>query len=155
MRKRLRIRRRLKWCGLVLSLVLVFVFAASTRWYCDYRSMDSQTAKVYSIQSGIFIFITIDRASPDYFLQTVGPSFGRFEAPGQFRQNLGRIGWSNDSRNDWFFMPLWIPFLLVTVPTAFLFWHDRRRIPPGHCQKCRYDLTGNTSGVCPECGERI
>ena len=25
--------------------------------------------------------------------------------------------------------------------------------PPGHCQKCGYNLTGNVSGVCPECGE--
>ena len=24
--------------------------------------------------------------------------------------------------------------------------------PPGHCQKCGYNLTGNVSGVCPECG---
>ena len=31
----------------------------------------------------------------------------------------------------------------------------RRRVSPGHCRKCRYDLTGNTSGVCPECGEGI
>jgi uncharacterized paraquat-inducible protein A len=27
---------------------------------------------------------------------------------------------------------------------------DRRR--RGLCVKCGYDLTGNTSGVCPECG---
>jgi hypothetical protein len=26
---------------------------------------------------------------------------------------------------------------------------------PGCCGKCGYDLTGNVSGVCPECGERI
>ncbi|MFQ5807377.1 MAG: hypothetical protein ACE5I3_13095 [Phycisphaerae bacterium] len=31
----------------------------------------------------------------------------------------------------------------------------KRRIPPGHCQKCGYDLTGNVSGKCPECGEAI
>jgi hypothetical protein len=24
--------------------------------------------------------------------------------------------------------------------------------PPGHCQRCGYDLTGNESGICPECG---
>jgi len=24
-----------------------------------------------------------------------------------------------------------------------------------HCRKCKYNLTGNTSGVCPECGEEI
>ena len=27
--------------------------------------------------------------------------------------------------------------------------------PPGHCQDCGYDLTGNVSGVCPECGSKI
>jgi ABC-type ATPase with predicted acetyltransferase domain len=26
---------------------------------------------------------------------------------------------------------------------------------PGTCHKCRYDLTGNTSGVCPECGTKL
>jgi hypothetical protein len=24
----------------------------------------------------------------------------------------------------------------------------------GHCRKCGYNLTGNVSGVCPECGEK-
>lgn len=31
----------------------------------------------------------------------------------------------------------------------------RRRMPPfpeGHCQTCQYNLTGNESGICPECG---
>lgn len=51
--------------------------------------------------------------------------------------------------------PLWIPFLLTATPTAFLLWRDRRRIPPGHCLKCGYNLKGNVSGVCPECGTKI
>jgi hypothetical protein len=24
--------------------------------------------------------------------------------------------------------------------------------PPGHCRRCGYDLAGNVSGACPECG---
>jgi len=32
---------------------------------------------------------------------------------------------------------------------------DARRIESGHCKKCGYDLTGNVSGVCPECGTPI
>ncbi len=32
----------------------------------------------------------------------------------------------------------------------------RRRVPdPGKCRRCEYDLTGNVSGVCPECGTAI
>lgn len=33
-------------------------------------------------------------------------------------------------------------------------WRIRRakRVPPGPCHKCGYDLTGNVSGRCPECG---
>ncbi len=27
--------------------------------------------------------------------------------------------------------------------------------PPGHCQTCGYNLTGNVSGVCPECGTPV
>ena len=49
-------------------------------------------------------------------------------------------------------LPLWLPFLLVITPTAYLWNRDRRRISPGHCPSCNYNLTGNTSGICPECG---
>lgn len=31
----------------------------------------------------------------------------------------------------------------------------RRSRPAGGCKNCGYDLTGNVSGVCPECGSHI
>lgn len=31
----------------------------------------------------------------------------------------------------------------------------KTRYPDGCCQACGYDLTGNTSGFCPECGSRV
>jgi hypothetical protein len=49
----------------------------------------------------------------------------------------------------------WIPFVLFGVPPAMAFvrgplrrWRRRRA---GCCLACGYDLTGNVSGVCPEC----
>jgi hypothetical protein len=50
------------------------------------------------------------------------------------------------------YLPPWIPFVIIAAPTAVLWYVDRRRIPPGHCRKCGYNLTGNVSGRCPECG---
>jgi hypothetical protein len=32
---------------------------------------------------------------------------------------------------------------------------NRRLANSSHCRQCGYDLTGNVSGRCPECGERI
>lgn len=40
-----------------------------------------------------------------------------------------------------------VPGLIVTALIAY-----RHVIPPNHCRKCGYDLTGNESGTCPECG---
>jgi hypothetical protein len=31
-------------------------------------------------------------------------------------------------------------------------WRERKRLAEGQCKLCGYDLTGNVSGVCPECG---
>jgi hypothetical protein len=57
-----------------------------------------------------------------------------------------------------FDFPFWIPMLILFVPTVYLShrdWQRWKRVPAGYCPKCRYDLTGNTSGICPECGEQI
>ena len=57
-------------------------------------------------------------------------------------------------------MPLlWLIALFGILPSAWLVrsWHvrqaDRRR--EGRCLACGYSLTGNTSGVCPECGSCV
>lgn len=50
---------------------------------------------------------------------------------------------------------LWVPFVLIAIPTAILWCSIRRRPPPHCCQHCGYDLTGNVSGICPECGAEV
>lgn len=52
-------------------------------------------------------------------------------------------------------LPLWVPFLATALPTLLLYRVARRRRLFGHCPSCKYDLTGNTSGTCPECGKVI
>jgi hypothetical protein len=50
-------------------------------------------------------------------------------------------------------------FVAVTSVLPLLFFHDarkrhRRRLAYC-CERCGYNLTGNTSGICPECGTPI
>ena len=61
-----------------------------------------------------------------------------------------------EKRLEWLFVSL--SWLLVTAPitvtTAALWWYDHQP-PPGYCEECGCDLTGNVSGICPECGEYV
>lgn len=55
-----------------------------------------------------------------------------------------------DADGGYFILPLWCLLAAVALPLA-LTGRRYRRIP-GLCHRCRYDLRGNVSGVCPECG---
>jgi len=54
-------------------------------------------------------------------------------------------------------LPLWMPFVLFGVYPAYALVtrrsrRRRRRRRQGLCVLCGYNLTGNVSGICPECG---
>lgn len=60
----------------------------------------------------------------------------------------------------WFLFMLFAPYptiAFVRGPFRRLCWRYSRRYrrERGLCERCAYDLTGNTSGVCPECGTKI
>ena len=47
-------------------------------------------------------------------------------------------------------VPFYIPLLFI-LPLAGLLW-QMKPLDPFACIHCNYNLTGNTSGICPECG---
>lgn len=55
---------------------------------------------------------------------------------------------------DCILLPLWPIVAGSSLATMFL-WLRRRRLIPGHCGACGYDLQGNVSAVCPECGSPV
>jgi hypothetical protein len=50
---------------------------------------------------------------------------------------------------------LFFALLVYGFVTLFLRVHAKRSRQAGFCKTCDYDLTGNTSGRCPECGTPI
>ena len=53
-----------------------------------------------------------------------------------------------------FRVPHWFPVLLFAILPLVWVRRWRKRIPPGHCQKCGYDLRASPTR-CPECGTLI
>jgi hypothetical protein len=51
----------------------------------------------------------------------------------------------------WCRLPLW-PVVMPPLVWLLLRSRKRRRSFTSLCRQCAYDLTGNASGVCPECG---
>ena len=71
---------------------------------------------------------------------------------GWYRQQTG-FRYSDVDANFFKLALLAATYPAICVCVAGLVRRKRRR--RGCCIKCGYDLTGNTSGVCPECGVEI
>jgi hypothetical protein len=156
MRRRSRIRRVAKWLAIAFCLLIVCVFVASRWWYFG---LSGKCATGFGSQVGvgfeagcIGVFVADPRdpvgpASPMPYLHRAPASAPVF-APWwvQRRQFSGRL-----PARFWWRIPLWMPFAGSTALALWLWWRDRP-YPSGHCRTCGYNLAGNVSGVCPECG---
>ena len=52
----------------------------------------------------------------------------------------------------WLWMPWGVAIASLVALRMFRSRKNRRRLVTGHCVSCNYDLRGNVSGICPECG---
>lgn len=72
--------------------------------------------------------------------------WGELQEPGFGRLIITELGWG------WVvgqFAAWNVPFVVAILVVMFL---PQRHRMPGHCARCGYNLVGNTSGRCPECG---
>ncbi len=157
--------RVVKWTGVVVSLLLGCGWACSVFWSVSIGRGHGAFLYVHgpdrATASAGYLYLTYhrygdrdwtveanrisDRWEPDWFER-----FGlcwrwQFE----INDNQRPIGLASGVD---LLIPFWMLCLPVSVATFVLFYLDRRP-PKGHCRNCGYDLTGNESGVCPECGK--
>jgi hypothetical protein len=157
--RRSRLRRVLKWVATIVCVLLIYLFFDSGLWSMAWAS------------PGVRYEVGVQRASvyvgwrPGNWRRQDDPHCG---PPGW---RIGRLSTpSRMSRRDWWIhagalptwvwigVPLWCIIVPIAIPTSLAWRRDlrialvRRRRMKGLCVACGYNLTGNTSGRCPECG---
>ncbi len=145
------LRRIIKWVGLTLCILLLVT------WVGTYAG-------------GVFIrlypnHVVVSAGGVRYLRYPIAPrrpaEVRWMEEPLNNMHALPYVVWSKEFLPDgsqigpdwWFDLPFWFLLLMFGFPTLIAWRRDR--VKPGHCRTCEYNLTGNVSGVCPECGTEI
>jgi hypothetical protein len=152
---RSRLRTLLKWSGTLACLLILLAAAACLRWH-SIRVSDGRTFYIAAVGGRMYVGWGPWVKETFYSAGTsVSPRLNTWEETVAYWTRQGPL-WGID-RTDYepdggrLTFPLWMPLVLIGLPTGWLWWRDRRRVPAGCCA-CGYDLTGNVSGRCPECG---
>lgn len=127
------LRRRLIWAALLASASIIVMWALSLRWTYGYQG------------TRLCVLVARGEVGISTFLWPYGTGFF------WTRDRGSAAAWAGAFARDTGILPLWLLLCLAVAATGFLWW--RNRAPVGHCGKCGYDLTGNVSGRCPECGD--
>jgi hypothetical protein len=133
----------LKWTGTVFCLLLVAIGAASF-WVClEWVPIDHLALGMGNGNFTVVLNSTAVGASP-YFATWSPRSLDAEDIPNVlWPESASSIGACR--------IPLWIPLAFIAVPTLVA-WRHSRPLRLGFCHNCGYNLTGNTTGRCPECG---
>ena len=130
----------------VLSIFFVMVARISIESLHVEGTLGWGTVSIYAWMGSL-----VSRSQLFYFARNHTPMSDYLPLPSIGYRKYSSFGpskWSGEA-----IIPIWMIFLLTIILRAFLLWSSR---PRNHeCAKCRYNLTGNVSGICPECGTLI
>ena len=139
MKRRNRKRRILKWMAVGLCALLVAGWIVNA-----YRNVAWGSSRwTLGVGGGRLIFgrLSFDDSSNLPLGWNAWRSDGQFEWWPEFQFD-GRFNFVN--------IPIWMLLLATALATLWL-WRHNHSAKLG-CVNCGYNLTGNVSGVCPECG---
>lgn len=139
-----RLVRAAKWSLLVCSVFVALAWISSIRWSF------SESFETWRIESfGGLLVIRVWGDGPAYATASfaVDQAMGR---PGLEWPAFSTMGYGV----AYLSIPYWLILSIVGAPTILMFALTRSRNRPGCCASCGYDLKGNESGTCPECGAK-
>lgn len=145
-----RIIRSLCWIVLALGVLL---WGWSEVWYLHRQRFDLLGVPLDEVRLARGSLTVTVRSPPGYTIDSVfaGTAAGVGRLDGSVtlpRLWLPRITWRFGYGVT---LPLWMPIALSVGCLTARQWLPRH---PHRCGSCKYDLSGTTLSVCPECGTR-
>ena len=141
-----------KWAGAIGCLIVATAFVFGAWWELYYTSGAGRDSHYFWLYQGrVFI------GWGDCPSEKLGPGWALLPSAFHLGMLLDGSMWVPGiyySTDAWSAsLPCSFPFLLLFIPTLLLWRHEwRAEHRPGFCPCCDYNLTGNTTGRCPECG---
>lgn len=145
-----RLRQVTKYTGTVVCGLILLVWTLSWFWQASFVRGNGFEQSMTRLDAGAVIRFTWGP-----YPNQISPPDRSFTLRREHSRMSDARWWPGHSKTSpvasltW--IPLWLPFLLLALPTALLFYLDRRP-RSGLCPSCRYDLSGVPPGPCPECG---
>jgi hypothetical protein len=139
--------------SLVLSVFVLAAWGVSTVRPVVWQWSDGKRVRVCQLYSGR-IALQYPAIPSDEPTGLEVYRFRRVSLADRFRLGYPEVRASLRNNVKYLIIPLWIPLVTLAVLTVIL-WSRARCPPRGCCQTCGYNLTGNTTGVCPECGKTV
>lgn len=149
-RPRNRLRRFAKWAGVAACVLFAGAWVASAYGFASIQV----GRRAVDVKFGGVWFYGADNSNTNEYrvirASWLAPHFRHVPLVGSYTGGPAAAPYA-----IWaIYVPFWCPLVLVAITTVVLWFRDRG-YPAGHCLTCGYDLTGNVSGVCPECGTKI
>ena len=143
-----RLRTLTLWTGALLSVLIAATFVVSGWWGIVFQ-VPKPSGPGVAVNSGVIVVAIAHMWSPGFAVERIplspayDPRWPHWRSWNSWAVSLPII-----------IFPIYALFLAVAIPTLLVcrFWS--KPVKSGCC-RCGYDLTGNTSGVCPECGVEV
>lgn len=147
MRRPNKIRRFFKWATLLSGLFLLAAWGLNHRWYLDVAGLGFflQFRDGHTLVNWDRSFV--GRISGITLNDAYGPTL-TYHSDMFYRASMmltGSSGWTIE-------IELWMLAAFFLIIATGLWLRDRG-YPRGCCPMCGYNLAGNISGSCPECGD--
>src|SRR4029079_17108203 len=145
--KRVRWRWWGKWAGSAVVVVLVALWAVSSFWTIYWMWISEGSFTSLGMSAGSLEIQRMSGPPSTQILSGVSlwPGNAGMERIPTQRWMPIAVHWDAPMRSGWMSRDAELPVPLIARPfaaTALLLFHADRRISPGHCPHCRYDLSG-------------